>query len=127
MLSWKIKIRYYSFELRLPGNGPALSNRCIDSKTLNPGILSGAGVLYFQHPSQVFDAGPFWTAKLGHQNKTEYMSHSNTFHIFLTGLSFTGLKIWSNLSRAWKHFRTGLAKPSQNSRAVDQVYRFELP
>lgn len=127
MQSYKMKIRYYSFELRTTGDGPAFCNRCIDSKTLNPGILSGAGVLYFYTLPQVFDAGPFWTVKLGHQNKTAVMSHSNTFHTFLICLSFPGSKIWQYICRWWKHLRTGLAEPSQNCGAVDQVYRSELP
>ena len=118
MRSKYYEIKQNSFKLRYTGDGPAFSYRCIGLNNITPDItLSGIWGFLFSILTQVFDAGPFWTAKLGHQKKTEQKSHRNTFIPFLAGLSFLWLKIWSNFSRSWKHYRTGLAKPSKNCRA----------
>ena len=111
------------FKLRMSGDGPTCLVRCINLNTIAPDILPDVWGFLFLIPSQVIDAGPFWTAKLGYQEKTEQMSYSTTNHTFLCGLSFLWLKIWSNLRRSWKHYRTGLIIPSKNYGAVDQVYR----
>ena len=112
------KINTYSFGVAL--HGASLAGPQIPT---TPDILPDVWGFLFLIPSQVIDAGPFWTAKLGYQEKTEQMSYSTTNHTFLCGLSFLWLKIWSNLRRSWKHYRTGLIIPSKNCDAMDQVYR----
>lgn len=106
MQSVMMKIRYYSFELRVNGNAPASLHRCIDSKTLNPGSLSGAGVLYFQYLLPV-KTGPASPANLG---CLAIDSHYVT-PLFMRP-KFSGLKIWTLLYPLGKLFGMGLAKPS---------------
>lgn len=69
----------------------------------------------------VFDDGLFWPVNLGYQNKTRFKSQLP----FNCILSFQGKNL-DDIKLYWKRYCSGLAKPSQNGRAVDQVYRQQL-
>jgi hypothetical protein len=121
MLNYEIKQN--SFKLRVTGNGPTFLTRRINLNTIAPDIKTDVWGFLFSIFSQVFEAGLPWTEKLGYQDKQGKCHTEQSLNPFKSGLSFLWLKIWSNLRRSWKHYRTGLIIPSKNYGAVDQVYR----
>ena len=119
----KYEIKQIIFKLRYTGDGPAFLIRSINLITISPDTIPGVWAFLFSVFSQVFEAGPFWTVKLGYQNKQGKCHTATPLYPFKNGLSFPWLKIWSNISRVWKHSRTGLVNLPKIIGAVGQVYR----
>jgi len=114
----KFKNKKYDFELcNTVRTAPALA-RNINSdiiKLMDDKKFMG---FFYSFLLPVFEAGLFGTANLGHPNQTEFKSQIP----FNSILSFQGKNL-DDLKLCWKRYCSGLAKPSQNGRAVVQVYR----